>query len=104
MKIVHCKKNQYDVYIGRPSKWGNPFTHIKNKNTKAEFIVSTRKEAIEKYQEWIILQPELLNDLSELDGKVLGCWCFPKFCHGDILIQLIKKKKIEKTLNKFIRR
>ena len=26
--VVHCKKANYDVYIGRPSKWGNPFTHL----------------------------------------------------------------------------
>jgi hypothetical protein len=25
--VVHCKKDKYDVYIVRPSKWGNPFSH-----------------------------------------------------------------------------
>lgn len=97
--IVHCKKESYDVYIGRPSKWGNPFTHIKDKNTKAEFIVSTRKESIEKYREWVLSQPELLNDLYELDGKILGCWCSPKSCHGYILIELIHRQKMEQNLS-----
>jgi hypothetical protein len=97
--IVHCKKESYDVYIGRPSKWGNPFTQIKEKNTKAEFIVSTRKKSIEKYREWILSQPELLNDLYELDDKILGCWCFPKSCHGDILIELIHRQKMEQNLS-----
>jgi hypothetical protein len=87
MKVVHCKKEPYDVYIGRPSKWGNPFTHIKDKKTKAEFIVETRDEAVDKYRDWILSNPELLKDLHELKGKTLGCWCKPKSCHGDVLIK-----------------
>jgi hypothetical protein len=92
-KVVHCKKEKYDVYIGRPSKWGNPFTHIKDKKTKAEYVVSSREEAIEKYREWITEGDgkHLLKDLHELKGKTLGCWCKPKPCHGDILVELINK-------------
>ena len=90
-KVVHCKKEDYDIYIGRPSKWGNPFTHL-NKTTKAKFKVSTREEAIKRYKEWILNQPELLKDLHELKGKTLGCWCKPKSCHGDILVELIERK------------
>jgi hypothetical protein len=93
-KVVHCKKEKYDVYIGRPSKWGNPFTHIKDKKTKAEYIVSSRGEAIEKYKQWITEGEGkyLLKDLHELQGKTLGCWCKPKPCHGDILVELLKSK------------
>lgn len=97
MKVVHCKKERYDVYIGRPSKWGNPFTHIKDKKTKADFVVSTREEAIAKYHEWIITQPVLLKSLHELKDKTLGCWCKPQSCHGDVLIELVKE--LEKKLN-----
>lgn len=88
-RVVHCKKEKYDVNIGRPSKWGNPFTHITNKHTMAQTIVGSRQEAIEKYREWILQQPELINSLHELKGKTLGCWCKPAACHGDILIELI---------------
>ena len=97
-RIVHCKKEKYDIYIGRPSKWGNPYTHIKDKITRADFIVKTRREAIEKYKEWITIGDgkHLLNDLHELDGKILGCWCYPKLCHGDILIELIESSKTTK--------
>lgn len=92
-KVVHCKKEKYDIYIGRPSKWGNPFTHL-NKTTNAKFKVKTREEAIKKYEEWILNQPKLLKDLhDELKGKTLGCWCKPKSCHGDILIKLIENEK-----------
>lgn len=86
MKVVHCKKESYDVYIGRPSKWGNPFSHLKV--SAAEYRVSSREEAIESYREWILTQPELLEDLPELKGKILGCWCKPLACHGDILVEL----------------
>jgi hypothetical protein len=86
-RVVHCKKEPFDVYIGRPSKWGNPFSHLQG--TLAKFKVATREEAIEKYVEWIQGQDALLADIkSELKGKVLGCWCKPKDCHGDILLEL----------------
>lgn len=89
MKVVHCKKDKFDVYIGRPSKWGNPFTH--KTGTTAQFKCSTREEAVEKYRQWILTKPELIKALPELKGKVLGCWCSPKACHGDILIELANK-------------
>lgn len=92
MKLVHCKKDQFDIYIGRPSKWGNPFSH--ENNTLAKFKVASREEAIAKYAQWIIKQENLLKDLTELKDKILGCWCYPKPCHGEVLIYLIDKLKI----------
>ena len=53
-KVVHCNKESYDIYIGRPSKWGNPYTHHADKETLAEHIVETREEAIQKYKEYIL--------------------------------------------------
>jgi len=92
--VVNMKDDEYDVYIGRGSKWGNPYTHIKNKSTKAEFIVETRQEAILKYREYIKNNQELINSLDELKGKKLGCFCKPKSCHGDILVELIESKPL----------
>lgn len=90
--VVHCKKSEYDVYIGRKngdlpqSKWANPF--IVGKDCE-------RGECIAKYREWILTQPQLLADLHELEGKVLGCWCKPeKKCHGDVLVELLQKHDI----------
>lgn len=82
MKVVHCKKAVYNVYIGRPSKWGNPF------NLGAD---GDRAEVIAKYEDWILTQPNLLDSLHELDGKTLGCWCAPRACHGDVLIKLVEE-------------
>lgn len=92
-KVVHCKKEPYDVYIGRGSKWGNPFIIGKDGN---------RDEVIKKYHMWIIKQPELMNSLNELDSKTLGCWCVNKpinyvrknkRCHGEVLLKLLDNKR-----------
>jgi hypothetical protein len=85
-KVVHCRRSKHDVYIGRPSKWGNVYSHLPG--TLAQYRVSTREEAIQKYRDWIQTQPELMAALHELKGKVLGCWCRPKYCHGDVLAEL----------------
>ena len=76
-RIVHCKQAEFDVYIGRPSKWGNPYSLGKD---------GDRTEVIEKYKEHLRSRPDLIeNARSELKGKTLGCWCAPQLCHGDIL-------------------
>jgi hypothetical protein len=67
------------VYIGRPSKWGNPFSIGKD---------GTRDEVIAKYLEYVLNNDELMAELPELKGKRLGCWCAPLACHGDILAEL----------------
>jgi hypothetical protein len=78
-RVVHFKREEYDVYIGRPSKWGNPFEIGKD---------GDRATVIRKYREWVVSQPRLMAALHELQGKVLGCWCSPKACHGDVLASL----------------
>lgn len=82
MNVVHCKKAKYDIYIGRPSKWGNPFEIGRD---------GTREEVIAKYRAWVVTKPDLMKSLPELKGKVLGCWCHPKPCHGDVLVELVNK-------------
>jgi len=77
--VVHCKKAPFDVYIGRPSKWGNPFEIPQDGN---------RETVIRKFREWLPKQPELMAALPELKGKTLGCWCAPQACHGEILLEL----------------
>jgi len=92
-KVVHCEREKYDVYIGRPSKWGNPFSEGKD---------GTRSEVIEKYRKYIILNKELLDQLDELEGKMLGCWCKPLPCHGDILIELLVQRRSDFLLRGLI--
>lgn len=93
-KIVHCKKDSYTLYIGRPSKWGNPFSF--KANTIAKFVVPTRQESVDRYEEYA--RENLWDSLEELNGKVMGCWCKPLACHGDILIKLfIEKMRVTTT-------
>lgn len=87
--VVHNLRDEYDVYIGREvpehglaaSKWGNPF--VLEDDTDAE-----RQRVIAVYRKWIVQQDHLIEALSELQGKRLGCWCAPKTCHGDVLAEL----------------
>ena len=89
--VVHCMKEDYDIYIGRgndpktgePSIWGNPFSF--KEDTLAEFKAKDRNDSINKHREWIKTQPHLLANIYKLKGKRLGCWCSPKLCHGHTL-------------------
>lgn len=74
------------VYVGRPSKWGNIFSH--KEGTLAQYKVSTVEEAIEAYETYIMFNDKLSSELHELKGKDLVCWCTPSPCHADILLRL----------------
>jgi hypothetical protein len=68
------------VYIGRPSKWGNPFVIGKD---------GDREEVIAKYRQWLLAQPAQVDAAKrELAGKDLVCFCAPKGCHGDVLLEV----------------
>lgn len=75
------------VYIGRPSKWGNPFQIGRD---------GTREEVIEKHRDWILGNPELLAQIHELKDKDLVCYCSPQACHGDTLMELANNKSVKK--------
>jgi len=76
--VVHCKRSAHDVYIGRPSKWGNPFVIGKD---------GSRAEVVAKYREWAQRRGLDKAAALELKGKTLGCWCSPQACHGDVLAE-----------------
>jgi hypothetical protein len=50
-----------------------------------------RDEVISKFEEYLLKNEELMKDLHELKGKILGCWCKPEACHGDILAKYADK-------------
>lgn len=78
---VNLKREGYDVYIGRGSKWGNPFA-MKN------YSDAERVRVCEEYETYF-WTTDLPNQLHELKGKRLGCYCKPKQCHGDFLAKLV---------------
>jgi len=90
------------VYVGRPTKWGNPFKvgdnnveHIDTESYDFVDIVTIKSvaECIEEYEEYIKEQIEEENlDINELAGKNLSCWCkIGEPCHADILLKLANK-------------
>lgn len=81
--IVNAKAESFDVYIGRPSKWGNPF-HISRDGDRATVIA--------KFKAYLLSQPALLEQLASLDGKRLGCFCYPNSCHGDAIVEVFREK------------
>lgn len=85
-RVVHCKREKFDVYIGRPSKWGNPFKLAKSADAAEDRTL--RADLLVKYEAWLRKQSHLMASLHELRGKVLGCWCAPRLCHGDVLARL----------------
>lgn len=85
-RVVNLHKETCEVLIDRSSIYGNPYKIGPD---------GTRSEVIERYRHWIQLpdQKRLLKTARrELKGKVLGCWCKPRACHGDVLIELIEEK------------
>jgi protein gp37 len=93
VKIAKWDSDQF-VYIGRvnptynlpESPWHNPFKLEKD-------TPENRAKGVEQYRQYITerlaKEPELLQKLHELKGKTLACWCSPKICHGDVLIEFL---------------
>ena len=72
------------VYIGRPSKWGNPFPLE---------MFESRDKCLIAYREWLKNQPQLVAAIkTELRGKNLVCFCAPKLCHGDVLLEIANNR------------
>ena len=90
-------KNSHHEYIGRSgvvfinkerfpkkaSMWANPFT-VKTEG---------RDKCLELYEAWVRdkIKKEGTEELKKLKNKVLGCWCKPEKCHGDILIKILNE-------------
>lgn len=100
-RVVHLKRKGgievegCDIYIGRAirmagwnlptSKWSNPF--------RLKDYGNDRQKVLDIYEAHVRAKPELMASLGELEGKVLGCWCAPLPCHGDVLIKLLAETK-----------
>lgn len=98
--------SENDVYIGRGSVLGNPFTSIKSRKTKATFVCNSIEESITSFEKYI--QNKIskdkdkdkvncgeLNRIWKLakEGDVnLVCFCKPKSCHGDVIKNIIEGK------------
>lgn len=80
VSVLNLKKDTIPkdaVFVGRPSKWGNPYVIGRD---------GTRKQVIAKYHDYLY-ESGLINEVKELKGKCLVCYCAPLACHGDILLE-----------------
>ena len=69
-----------EVYVGRPTKWGNPFVIGQD---------GTRAEVVRKFRERFLADEKLVKAAkAELKGKTLGCYCAPELCHADVLLEV----------------
>lgn len=83
--VVNKYKSEFDVYIGRGSIWGNPFVMAQE---------SQRTQVINDYRTHLWKQLDkgevTIQQLKELNGKRLGCFCKPKPCHGDVIVKAVE--------------
>lgn len=107
-KVVNKMHNKpFDLYIGRGSIWGNPYTSKPLANTRAEFQASSKEESIRLYRKYLVERVDLVKKIPELKGKVLGCYCKPSACHGDVLVTIayfidfIFNTGVEITINNY---
>jgi hypothetical protein len=92
--------NENNIYIGRDmsfyvpgtfgSIWKNPFL-VKKSPSDMRKNTYTLDDSLTKYRQYIESNHNLVAKLKDLDGKILGCWCKPHRCHGDVLIELFEK-------------
>lgn len=104
----HIGENNYPIF--RPSILSNPYTHIKDKQTKALYVVKTREEAIEKYShhfdvmygrntEFTKLIDEIYDKYRKGEDVYLECYCKPLPCHGDIIAEKLQCRLIREKVN-----
>ena len=87
MRVVNLRKEKHNIYIGRGSVFGNPFIIGKDE---------TREEVINKFEQYARKNKAVMQFIKDLHpDSILGCFCKPKACHGDVII------KIWKELNEF---
>ena len=90
MKIVHCKREPFSHYIGRPGIFGNrhPVETVCPVD-RCMGMVHSRDTAIKNFEIDARADPDLLAAIKALpEDAVLGCWCAPKPCHGMVIRQL----------------
>lgn len=96
--VVNKYKEKYDVYIGRPSSFGNPFAIGKD---------GTRDEVIDKFEDYfhnrLQTDDSFKKEVLSLSGLKLGCFCKPLRCHGDVIAEylngLVDQRKSHLTQN-----
>ncbi|WP_067587964.1 DUF4326 domain-containing protein [Endozoicomonas ascidiicola] len=83
-KYKHIKSNADYEYIGRGSKWGNPYSMHEGGDDRDEVIRKFKYDF--DFDKFPHIKKEEANSLS---GKRLGCFCKPASCHGDVIAEYL---------------
>jgi len=78
--------DEYDIYIGRGSKWGNPYRITATRS---------REESIKQFRNYAKNSSKIMKSILVLRGKRLGCHCVPEDCHGDVLAELAENEHLK---------
>ena len=113
MAIIVYNRNREDhsnnpnnFPIFRPSILGNPYTEIKDRNTKAMYVVKDREEAIRRYSDYFDIMygsneaftkavDKIYEKYKKGEDVYLECYCAPKPCHGDVIAEKLRKRLIK---------
>lgn len=83
----------WDIYAGRPSILGNPYTHLTNTGVHSCYRVMCRDDAVQKYEEYawrrMQMDTKFREALLACAGKRVACWCHPLNCHVHAIARLI---------------
>lgn len=99
-RVGTVRKDRIDVYVGRGSKWGNPFVRP-GAAQRSKYPVREVEDPIAAYEAHVRASPDLINALPELRGNVLGCFCVrlgapmpargEERCHAQVLVRLVEE-------------
>ena len=106
---THIGPNNYQIFRGGDTSiLSNPYTHIKDKTTKALYIVKDREEAIERYSQYFDMMyngnisfKNIVDEIYEqyINGEdiYLECYCGvgtngKKRCHGEVIVEKLQKR------------
>ncbi|OKI54408.1 hypothetical protein AMK17_25255 [Streptomyces sp. CB00072] len=104
-------QGQRPVYVGRPTRWGNPWAVTETSSghwtitrdwrggwdagpVYATTSDEARRSAVGLYREWLTANPDLARRVRDLAGRDLACWCplpepgQPDHCHAAVLLDL----------------
>lgn len=110
---THTGPNNYQIFRGGDTDiLSNPYTDIKDKQTKALYVVKNREEAIERYSQYFDMMyggnirfKQIVDEIYEKykrgEDVYLECYCKPKRCHGDIIVEKLQKRFIRENFKKF---
>jgi hypothetical protein len=98
-KVVNLRRDPYDVYIGRPGKgepgyFGNPIRVgdvcfvCGKRHTSGAFTIPCYRDY---FYSRLAKDPDFKRNVEKLRGKVLGCFCKPKPCHGDVIVEYLER-------------